>query len=115
VAGSGADAAPYFRIFNPTTQSAKFDPDGIYIRRWLPELARLPHTFIHDPASAPDDVLFNAGVKLGRTYPYPIVDHAAARGRALAIYKALGSADPGGASSAESMHKAASRQRNLFS
>jgi deoxyribodipyrimidine photo-lyase len=115
VAGSGADAAPYFRVFNPTTQSAKFDPDGTYIRRWIPELARLPLTFIHEPATAPDDMLLNAGIELGRTYPHPIVDHAAARGRALAIYKTLGSVAQDDVDDAESKHKAGSKQRTLFS
>ena len=83
VAGSGADAAPYFRIFNPTTQGVKFDPDGLYIRRWVPELAQLPTEHIHAPWLAPPDILSSAGIKLGKTYPTPIVDHAAARARAL--------------------------------
>jgi deoxyribodipyrimidine photo-lyase len=90
VAGSGADAAPYFRIFNPTTQSARFDPDGSYIRRWLPELAKLPAPFLHAPASAPAKELARAGIDLGRDYPRPIVAHDAARARALGIYKELG-------------------------
>jgi deoxyribodipyrimidine photo-lyase len=84
VAGSGADAAPYFRIFNPSLQGAKFDPDGAYIRRWLPELARLPDAALHAPWAAPPLVLADAGLRLGRDYPAPIVDHAAARLRALA-------------------------------
>jgi deoxyribodipyrimidine photo-lyase len=87
VAGSGADAAPYFRIFNPTTQSSKFDPDGTYIRNYVPELAKLPAPYIHQPERAPADILAAAGVKLGKTYPRPIIDHAKARERALAIYQ----------------------------
>ncbi|MGD9785952.1 MAG: deoxyribodipyrimidine photo-lyase [Hyphomicrobiaceae bacterium] len=84
VAGSGADAAPYFRIFNPTTQGQKFDPSGDYVRRWVPELAGLPDGVIHAPHTAEAGVLAAAGVELGRTYPEPIVDHKAARERALA-------------------------------
>lgn len=89
VAGSGADAAPYFRVFNPVLQSRKFDADGAYIRRWLPELARLPDTDIHAPWEAPEAALTKAGVKLGKTYPQPIVDHAEGRKRALAAYKQI--------------------------
>lgn len=90
VAGSGADAAPYFRIFNPVLQGAKFDPDGTYVRRWVPELARVPASMIHAPwAAAPID-LADAGVVLGRDYPMPIVDHAAARARALAALDSIG-------------------------
>lgn len=89
VAGSGADAAPYFRIFNPVTQGEKFDPDGAYVRRWVPELAALPPTFIHKPWLAPDTVRTEAGVVLGKTYPHPIVDHATARERALAAFRRL--------------------------
>jgi deoxyribodipyrimidine photo-lyase len=88
VAGSGADAAPYFRIFNPVLQGKKFDPDGAYVRRYVPELAKLPTEHIHAPFQAPNAVLTKAGVKLGQTYPAPIVDHAAARDRALEAYKA---------------------------
>jgi deoxyribodipyrimidine photo-lyase len=86
VAGSGADAAPYFRIFNPTTQAQKFDPNGDYIRTWCPELAALPTKVIHAPAEAPALVLQEAGVRLGETYPHPIVDHKEARAAALAGY-----------------------------
>ncbi|MDR6292836.1 deoxyribodipyrimidine photo-lyase [Inquilinus ginsengisoli] len=89
VAGSGADAAPYFRIFNPVLQGEKFDPDGTYVRRHVPELARLPAKWIHRPWAAPDAVLADAGVTLGKTYPRPIVDHAAARRLALAAFQAL--------------------------
>jgi deoxyribodipyrimidine photo-lyase len=84
VAGSGADAAPYFRIFNPVLQGEKFDPDGAYVRRWVPELARMPDRWLHKPWQAPVDRLAEAGVRLGRTYPHPIVEHDAARERALA-------------------------------
>jgi deoxyribodipyrimidine photo-lyase len=83
-AGCGADAAPFFRIFNPVTQGEKFDPHGNYVRRWVPELSRLPTKWLHKPWEAPADVLSVAGVKLGETYPHPIVDHAVARQRALA-------------------------------
>ena len=84
VAGCGADAAPYFRIFNPVIQGKKFDPDGSYVRTWAPELARLPAAWIHAPWQAPALELAAAGVQLGRTYPAPIVDHAKARDAALA-------------------------------
>lgn len=82
-AGCGCDAQPYFRIFNPVTQGEKFDPDGAYVRRWVPELERVPTRYIHQPWSAPADVLERAGVRLGVDYPQPIVDHAAARQRFL--------------------------------
>ena len=84
MAGSGADAAPFFRIFNPVLQGEKFDPRGDYVRRWVPELAALPAQVIHAPWKAPAAVLAKAGVTLGETYPAPIVDHDAARERALA-------------------------------
>ena len=87
VAGSGADASPYFRIFNPITQGQKFDPNGEYVRRWCPELARLPNEFIHAPFNAPPEVLTKAGVALGRTYPWPLVEHSRARNAALAGYQ----------------------------
>ena len=86
VAGSGADASPYFRIFNPMTQGRKFDPNGNYVRRWCPELARLPNEFIHAPFQAGPEVLAQAGIKLGQTYPHPIVDHDQARRAALEGY-----------------------------
>ena len=89
VAGSGADAAPYFRIFNPVSQGLRFDPDGGYVRRWAPELARLPDAAIHAPWLATPAQLAAAGVQLGRDYPHPIVDHAMARARALAAYQAV--------------------------
>ncbi len=88
VAGCGADAAPYFRIFNPVLQGEKFDPDGHYVRRWVPELSRLPHAWLHKPWQAPAGILAAAGVRLGETYPHPIVDHAEARIRALAALAA---------------------------
>jgi deoxyribodipyrimidine photo-lyase len=86
VAGSGADAAPYFRVFNPMLQGKKFDPDGDYVRTFVPELARLDARHIHQPFDAPADVLKAAGVRLGETYPAPIVDHFKARDRALGAY-----------------------------
>jgi deoxyribodipyrimidine photo-lyase len=85
-AGSGADAAPYFRIFNPISQGQRFDPAGAYVRRWCPELAKLPNEYIHAPWEAPAHILDDAGVALGRTWAYPIVNHALARARALAAY-----------------------------
>jgi deoxyribodipyrimidine photo-lyase len=88
VAGCGADAAPYFRIFNPVLQGGKFDPDGDYVRRFCPELAGLPAAYIHKPWAAPEAVLAEAGVKLGKTYPQRIVDHDFARRRALAALAA---------------------------
>lgn len=89
VAGSGADAAPYFRIFNPVSQGQKFDPEGTYVRRWVPELSRLPASVIHEPWTAPALVLEAAGVRLGDTYPLPIVDHALQRQAALAGYEQI--------------------------
>jgi len=89
VAGSGADAAPYFRVFNPVLQGEKFDPEGTYVRRWVPELARLPAPLIHRPWSATPLELASAGVELGRLYPEPIIDHKKGRERALAAYARL--------------------------
>jgi deoxyribodipyrimidine photo-lyase len=89
VAGCGADAAPYFRIFNPVLQGAKFDANGDYVRRWVPELAALPASDIHAPWQAPPLALAEAGVILGNTYPYPIVDHAKARARALGAFATI--------------------------
>ncbi len=82
-AGCGADAAPYFRIFNPVSQGEKFDPEGVYVRRWVPELADLSTEYLHQPWSAPPMMLRDAEVKLGKTYPKPIVDHGEARHAAL--------------------------------
>jgi deoxyribodipyrimidine photo-lyase len=89
VAGSGADASPYFRIFNPVTQGEKFDEEGRYIRQWVPELARLPDRYLNRPWEAPPDVLEAAGILLGETYPLPVVDHKSARESALAAYASL--------------------------
>ena len=87
VAGCGADAAPYFRVFNPVLQGEKFDPDGTYVRRWVPELTHLPSNLIHKPWTASAEVLAAAKVELGKTYPAPIVDHKAGRERALATWR----------------------------
>ena len=89
VAGSGADAAPYYRIFNPMLQGEKFDPEGTYVRKYVPELAGLRAPAIHTPWLTPPAVLRAANVQLGKTYPHPIVDHAAAREQALGAFKAL--------------------------
>lgn len=83
---SGCDAQPWFRIFNPVTQSEKFDPHGKFIRRYLPQLAGLPDAAIHAPWTANDIELAAAGLVLGETYPHPIVDHAEARERTLLRY-----------------------------
>lgn len=91
VAGSGADAAPYFRIFNPVLQSEKFDPDGHYIKRWIPELRSVPRQWIHNPWEAPSGQL---GLRLGIDYPKPIVDHSQARQLALAYYQQLSLTKP---------------------
>ena len=88
-AGCGADAAPYFRIFNPVLQGARFDPRAAYVHRWVPEVARVPAEWAHRPWEAPGPVLESAGVRLGKTYPRPVVDHAAARERALAALASL--------------------------
>ncbi|KJK25713.1 deoxyribodipyrimidine photolyase [Burkholderiaceae bacterium 16] len=85
-ASTGCDAQPYFRIFNPTTQSEKFDPQGRFIRKYLPQLARLPDKYIHAPWTASEDVLLAAGVRLGEHYPRPIVQHDVARKETLARY-----------------------------
>ncbi|WP_119328085.1 cryptochrome/photolyase family protein [Cysteiniphilum halobium] len=89
VAGSGADAAPFFRIFNPVTQGQKFDGDGEYIRRYLPELSQLPNKYLFSPWLAPESVLKQAGITLGEDYPYPVVDLKVSREEALAYYKNL--------------------------
>ncbi|EAQ97908.1 cryptochrome/photolyase family protein [Congregibacter litoralis] len=87
VAGSGADAAPYFRIFNPITQGEKFDKHGDYVRQWVPEIARLPNKYLHKPWEASKEALEEAGIKLGSDYPEPIVDHKEARQAALDAYE----------------------------
>ncbi|MEO6988663.1 MAG: deoxyribodipyrimidine photo-lyase [Aquihabitans sp.] len=87
VAGTGPDAAPYFRVFNPITQSRTHDPDGSYVRRWVPELSGLDRKAIHAPWETGPLELVAAGVTLGTTYPYPIVDHGSARHRAIAAYE----------------------------
>ena len=89
VAGCGADAAPYFRIFNPVLQGQKFDADGRYVRRWIPELARLPDRYLHAPWLAPDEALSKAGIRLGETYPMPLVQPDVGRKRALAALETL--------------------------
>jgi len=93
VAGSGADAAPYFRIFNPILQGEKFDPAGAYVRQYVPELTKLPDRFIHKPWEAPETTLFSANVKLGQSYPVSLIDHKAARQRALEAYQAMRGTD----------------------
>jgi deoxyribodipyrimidine photo-lyase len=89
VAGCGADAVPYFRVFNPILQGEKFDPQGDYVRRWVPELGGLPASLIHQPWRATPLELQSAGVRLGTTYPEPIVEHRAGRERALVAYAKL--------------------------
>ena len=89
VAGSGADAAPYFRIFNPLLQGEKFDPEGKYVSRYCPELAHLPTKYIHQPWNAPEGILSAASVQLGQTYPKPVVDLKASRQRALDAFSEL--------------------------
>jgi deoxyribodipyrimidine photo-lyase len=88
VAGTGPDAAPYFRVFNPTLQSRKFDPGGEYLRTWVPELAGLDDTAIHEPSTLGPLELAAAGVTLGADYPEPIVDHAMAKDRVVDAFKA---------------------------
>ena len=87
VAGCGVDAAPWFRVFNPVTQSRRFDPAGSYLRTWLPELRRLSDRHVHAPWQAPETVLSRAGIRLGRTYPYPMVDLDSGRQRALEAWR----------------------------
>ncbi len=85
-ASTGADAQPWFRIFSPTLQGERFDPDGAYVRRWLPELAKVPDRFVHTPWLMPPEVAAAAGCRIGIDYPVRIVDHAAARERALVAF-----------------------------
>ena len=86
-AGVGTDAAPYFRVFNPVLQAKKADPRGDFVRRWVPELARVPQAYLHEPWKMPTDTQRAAGCRIGEDYPPPIVDHAQARVRALARYR----------------------------
>jgi deoxyribodipyrimidine photo-lyase len=87
VAGTGIDSQPFFRVFNPVSQGEKFDGDGAYVRRYVPELARLPDKYLHAPWAAPPLILREAGVTLGQTYPAPLIDLAEGRTRALEIWK----------------------------
>lgn len=91
IAGSGADAAPYFRVFNPITQGQKFDSTGEYVRRFVPEIAKMPDKYLHNPWEAPAHIREYAGIDLGKTYPKPIVDLKASRLRALDAFKSLAS------------------------
>ena len=84
VAGCGADAAPYFRIFNPILQGEKFDKEGEYVKKWVPELKNLPKKYIHKPWEFNDEKF-----KLGQDYPYPIVKHEEARSKALNAFKKI--------------------------
>ena len=88
-AGCGADAAPFFRVFNPSGQGERFDTEGDYVKRWCPELAKLPAKWIHRPWEAPQEILSRAGVELGVDYPKPVVDHAEMRAEALEAYSSL--------------------------
>lgn len=89
ISGCGADAAPYFRIFNPVTQGQKFDPIGEYTRRFIPELRNMPNNYLFNPWEAPENILHNAGIKLGEDYPKPIVDLSKSRRRALEAFSSL--------------------------
>jgi deoxyribodipyrimidine photo-lyase len=112
VAGSGADAAPYFRIFNPELQGKKFDPDGDYVRRWVPELAKLPTRYLHAPSSAPEKALKKYGVTLGIDYENTIVPHRDARERALAAFHEL--RDVSGAATASAVVASRGRGRRGY-
>ena len=90
VSGVGVDAAPYFRIFNPVLQGERFDPEGLYIRKWVPEIRNLPDHLIHRPWEAPENISGQAGITLGQDYPWPIVDHQDARQEALSLFRTLG-------------------------
>ena len=89
-AGTGTDAAPYFRVFNPFLQAKRFDPTGAYVRRWVPELAQVPDRYIHEPWTMPETEQQAAGCRIGVDYPEPIVDHATRRVEAIERYKAAG-------------------------
>ena len=86
IAGSGADAAPYFRIFNPVMQGQKFDPDGKYTKKYIPELRDMPNKYLYNPWEAPRDVLEAANVRLGDNYPLPIVEIGSSRQKALEAF-----------------------------
>jgi deoxyribodipyrimidine photo-lyase len=86
-AGTGTDAAPYFRIFNPILQGQKFDPKGDYVKRWVHELSLVPAKYIHKPWEMPEKIQLESKCKIGRDYPDPIVDHSQARQRTLAVFK----------------------------
>jgi deoxyribodipyrimidine photo-lyase len=96
-AGCGADAAPYFRVFNPVLQGERFDPEGRYVRRWVPELDRVPAEWIHRPFERSPTDRLSAGLRLGENYPEPLVDLAVSRTRALEIFAALRQAPEAGA------------------
>ena len=87
VAGTGSDAAPFFRIFNPITQSLKFDKEANYIRKFIPEISKLPDKYIFSPWLADSNTLKVSNLKLGKDYPYPIIDYSYSRERALAAFK----------------------------
>jgi deoxyribodipyrimidine photo-lyase len=89
VAGCGVDAAPYFRIFNPVLQGEKFDKQGKYTRKYVPELAALPDKYLFKPWQAPEEILIAAGIQLGNSYPKPIVDLVSSRASAQAAYRDL--------------------------
>jgi deoxyribodipyrimidine photo-lyase len=89
IAGCGADAAPYFRIFNPVTQGRKFDPNGVYVRRFVPEIAGLPDELVHSPWDAPERVLAESRIRLGSDYPQPMVDLRASHERALDAFRSI--------------------------
>ena len=93
VAGTGTDAAPYFRVFNPTTQGKRFDPSGDFVRKWIPELGQVPAEHIHEPHRMSAELQAKYGVRIGEDYPLPIVDHSQARERALATYGRVKNAD----------------------
>jgi deoxyribodipyrimidine photo-lyase len=86
-AGTGTDAAPYFRVFNPVLQGKKFDPDGTYVRRWLPVLEKVPSRYLHEPWKMSAELQAERGCRIGVDYPAPLVDHSWARERALAAFK----------------------------
>lgn len=114
-AGCGADAAPYFRVFNPVAQGEKFDPQGEYVRCWCPELARLPERWMHQPWQAPPEILTRAGIELDRTYPRPIVSHAIAREVALEAFARTrhGAGSPSQRGHAQEKQPRASDPRNI--